>query len=527
MSQPDVIKGKTVADEVEQNAVESDLVAQLYSQAYPLTFGFPLGTFLIAYFLSSRVPLFDLLLWCFVIASISLVRALLTKSFYRAARPLDTRAWTRRYALLEVAAGSAAGMSGAFFSHLSFGFQALLVFVVAVQAAGGASLLAPSFKVYMGFVLPGILLIAFWLWQQGEEARIISTLLPVYLVLMLMLAWRIHQALRRSYGLQRRVMGLNDELIQARDETQAANDELTRLNLNLERRVLARTRDIRREMEQRKRLEQEMHQLQKLEAVGRLAAGIAHEVNTPAQYIGDNVHFLQEAFSDLQNLQAKQSQVLRSADASSALGADLQRLREYEQDIDLSELLQEIPRAIDQSLDGVERISKIVHAMKEFSHPGSGQREYTDINRALRHTAEVCRNEWKRLAEVDFDLQTDMQPVAVYPGELNQVFLNLMVNAAHAIAARQGAKQEKGRILIRSSLKGNTLEIQFEDNGCGMDEEVKQRIFEPFFTTKGLGKGTGQGLAITHSIVVDRHGGQIEVTSAPDQGARFTLRLPV
>ncbi len=205
----------------------------------------------------------------------------------------------------------------------------------------------------------------------------------------------------------------------------------------------------------------------------------------------------------------------------------LGQVRDTEGEIDLQDLETEIPKAISQSMDGIERISNIVQAMKEFSHPGSGHMELTDINRALRTTVEICRNEWKYHAQVQFDLAPELPAVPVYPGELNQVILNLVVNAAHAIAAKARTDADDGLIRIHTRLRGDWVEIGISDNGCGMSEEVKTRMFEPFFTTKELGKGSGQGLAIAHSVVVDRHCGQIDVDTAPGKDARFSIRLPL
>jgi signal transduction histidine kinase len=186
----------------------------------------------------------------------------------------------------------------------------------------------------------------------------------------------------------------------------------------------------------------------------------------------------------------------------------------------------EIPRAIEQSLEGVGRVAEIVRAMRDFSHPAT-ERMPHDLNRAIQSTLAVATNEWKYVAEIVTDFDPALPMVPVMPGEFNQMILNMVVNAAHAIAAtRVPASTGKGRITITTSLGGDHAVITIADNGCGMSAEVQKRIFEPFFTTKGVGEGTGQGLAITHNFIV-RHGGTVSVQSAPGNGAQFTIRLPL
>ncbi|HTU68463.1 MAG TPA: ATP-binding protein [Steroidobacteraceae bacterium] len=268
-------------------------------------------------------------------------------------------------------------------------------------------------------------------------------------------------------------------------------------------------------LEERDRLEDNLRQAQKLEAIGQLAAGIAHEINTPTQYVGDNLRFLKESFGELDGLLTELVKVG---------GKPAGKLLE---DADFDYLKEEIPRALNQSLEGVDRVAKIVRAMKEFSHPAR-EKTATDLNRAIQSTITVASNEWKYVAEVEMDLDTNMPSVHCSPAEFNQVVLNMVVNAAHAISdvVGDGAKG-KGKIRVKTRSEGEWAIVEISDTGAGMPAHVQQRIFEPFFTTKEVGKGTGQGLAIAHNVIVDKHGGTIKVQSAPGKGTTFSIRLPI
>ncbi len=274
-------------------------------------------------------------------------------------------------------------------------------------------------------------------------------------------------------------------------------------------------------------LETQLGQAQKLEAIGQLAAGIAHEINTPTQYVGDNTRFLKDAFTDLLGLVGKLTEladVAREGDVPDEMFSEIDSTAK---DADIEYLIEEIPRAIEQSLEGVERVTKIVRAMKEFSHP-SVEKTATDLNAAIQSTTTVATNEWKYVADLVTDFDESLPPVPVVPGEFNQVILNMIVNAAHAIADVVGdGSTGKGTITVRSRLCGEWAEIVLEDTGKGMPPEVRDRIFDPFFTTKEVGKGTGQGLSIAHSVVTQKHGGTVSVDSVPGEGTTFVIRLPL
>jgi signal transduction histidine kinase len=278
---------------------------------------------------------------------------------------------------------------------------------------------------------------------------------------------------------------------------------------------------------QRTMLEDQLRQAQKLESVGQLAAGIAHEINTPTQYIGDNVQFLKDAFADLENLLGRYRRLLAAAKGNEQLG---DATREIVADIERTDdayLLEEIPKAIDQTIEGVGRVSTLVSAMKEFSHPGTKEKITLDLNHAIESTITVARNEWKYLADLETDFDRALPMVQCQPGEFNQVILNLIVNAAHAIAEVVGESgTEKGKIRIQTRNYEKYAEIRIEDSGAGIPEKVRARIFDPFFTTKEIGKGTGQGLAIARSVVVDKHNGTIHFETEVGKGTTFVIRLP-
>ena len=269
----------------------------------------------------------------------------------------------------------------------------------------------------------------------------------------------------------------------------------------------------------------QLAQAQKLESIGQLAAGIAHEINTPTQYVGDNTHFLQSTFSDLLGLLDKYGQLHVAATENTLTPELLAGVEAALEEADLEYLTGEIPKAIQQSLDGIERIAKIVRAMKEFSHPGGQEKEGIDLNRAIETTITVARNEWKYAAEVEMTLDDALPPVPCLPGEFNQVILNLIVNAAHAIEAV--GDEELGKISVTTRQNGNWAEIRIHDTGCGIPEDAQERIFDPFFTTKEVGKGTGQGLAIAHSVITDKHNGTIDFRSSKEEGTTFIIRLPI
>ncbi len=279
---------------------------------------------------------------------------------------------------------------------------------------------------------------------------------------------------------------------------------------------------------ERKFLQVQLGVAQKMESIGQLAAGIAHEINTPIQFVNDNMRFLQESFAGLDGVLTAYG-TLREALESSAVTPELLAATQAAAEAaDLEYVMEEIPKAIMQSLDGADRVAKIVRAMKEFSHPGTGEKKLTNVNQAIENTVMVARNEWKYVADVEFGFDPDLPSVSCLPGELNQVILNMVVNGAHAIGdVLEVTKEELGKITIRTRVVGDWVEIDIADTGGGMPQSVQEKIFDPFFTTKEVGKGTGQGLAIAHDVIVNKHGGSIVVDSQMGKGTTFTLRLPL
>ncbi len=281
------------------------------------------------------------------------------------------------------------------------------------------------------------------------------------------------------------------------------------------------------DLTERKQLEDQLRQAQKLESIGQLAAGIAHEINTPIQYVGDNTKFLRDAFRSLDTLFQAYDRLLDAARENSVTAELLTGVDDAAVGTDLAFLRDEIPRAIQQSLEGVGQVAQIIRAMKEFSHPGPLERTPADLNRALESTALVCRNEWKYVADLETDFDPDLPPVPCLPGDINQVALNLIVNAAHAIADAMRPNGAKGIITVSTRRDGNWAEIRVRDTGTGIPEKIRGRVFDPFFTTKEVGRGTGQGLAIAHSVIVQKHGGRISFETEMGMGTTFVVRLPL
>ena len=279
---------------------------------------------------------------------------------------------------------------------------------------------------------------------------------------------------------------------------------------------------------EREILGQQLRQAQKLEAIGQLAAGIAHEINTPTQYVSDNTRFLQESWPSFKELLAISREIRQEASEGPIAPETLQRFDALAQAADFDYLQAEIPRAIEQSLEGTHRVAKIVRAMKEFSHPGAEEKRLIDLNKAIDTTITVARNEWKYVAEVETHFDPQLPLVLCHAGEFNQVILNLLINAAQAIAQSAGdGSQHKGKIVVSTTSDQDWVEISISDTGAGIPEAVRSRVFEPFFTTKPVGKGTGQGLALAHTAIVRRHAGKIWFDSEVGKGTTFYIRMPL
>lgn len=275
------------------------------------------------------------------------------------------------------------------------------------------------------------------------------------------------------------------------------------------------------------RLRMQSQLSQKMEAIGELAGGIAHEINTPLQYITDNIRFLGECFDDLEAMIERYQNLKDRCAQLDVVPELIDKLNRQDEEADINYIKGEVPLAITQSMDGLSKASSIVGAMKEFSHPGNKEKELCDINRALRNTITVSENEWKYVAELTTAFDGHIPLIHCY-SELNQVFLNIIINAADAIEEKLGGDpSEKGQITIKSLLLEETICVEISDTAGGIAEDDLMRIFDPFFTTKEVGKGTGQGLAISYDIVVNKHRGSLEVDSVVGEGTTFRVLLPI
>jgi PAS domain S-box-containing protein len=310
----------------------------------------------------------------------------------------------------------------------------------------------------------------------------------------------------------------SQDLAQARDALAATNDALRGAQLEIETAYLK----LQSEMQTRERLEKELRLAQKLEGIGQLAAGVAHEINTPMQYLGDNVAFLLRAFARLnEHLQAAEAALSPGGaatveDARALLDSSKAQLK-------LKFVLDGVPKALRDSRSGIEHVSSIVRALKSFAHVDHDEKALGDINQALVDTLAVAQSEYKSVAVIETELGP-LPPVPCFCGRLNQVFLNLIVNAAHAI--EEAKRDGLGCIRITTSISEGVVTVAISDTGAGIPEHVRERVFDPFFTTKPVGKGTGQGLSLARSIVVETHGGLLSFETELGRGTTFTIRLP-
>jgi hypothetical protein len=293
------------------------------------------------------------------------------------------------------------------------------------------------------------------------------------------------------------------------------------------RELEARSRQLEAEIIRRQNVEAQLLQAQKLESIGQLAAGIAHEINTPMQFLCDNIEFLSDCSKRLFEVVDGYERNLFSEGQQKSWVERKQELRDMMDRNRFDTIRQQVPQAITESLDGIQRVIHIVRAMKEFSHPGSEQKLGVDLNNAVSSIVTITRNRWKYVAEMELDLDPDLPTLKCVPADINQVLMNLIVNAADAIAEKVGdSGVEKGQITIRTGTDGQNIVIEVEDTGCGIPESIRNRIFDPFFTTKDVGQGTGQGLAICYNVVVNKHGGSIDVLSTAGAGTTFRVELP-
>ncbi len=364
---------------------------------------------------------------------------------------------------------------------------------------------------------------------QREHRTALNSLAVTTVVAVLasgLAVWAILRVRRRVVrpmaALTRAVMRLADRDYGPTVAQPGGADEVGRPALAIEVLRLAALRAEAQEREH-KALEAQMQQAQKLEALGTLAAGIAHEINTPLQFLGDTVRFLADGFDALGPVWETQAALLAAAADEPRLAGLAAAAATAAETADLAFVRAELRPALAQTQEGVARIREVVRAVKRFTHPDAGQWQPLDLNRAVGQVLTLSRGEWKHIATIVTDLAPGMPPVPCLAGEISQVLLNLIVNAAHAIEAKGDGI---GRITIATADHGEWVELRVADTGTGMPSALIERIYDPFFTTKQPGKGTGLGLSICRRIVVDRHGGTIAVDSCPGAGTTFVIRLP-
>ncbi|HET7504204.1 MAG TPA: AAA family ATPase [Kofleriaceae bacterium] len=325
----------------------------------------------------------------------------------------------------------------------------------------------------------------------------------------------------------------NDELRTEIAVREQAERELDRYRTHLEDLIAERTQELtlanqklRDAAAERERMEAELRLAQKLESVGRLAAGIAHEINTPVQYVSDSLTFLRDALPGLIDTIGKYRELAAAVEDQGDVGVAVGVAREADAEADLDYTLTNTPTALGAALDGLARVAAIVRSMKDFAHPDRDEKTLVDLNRAIESTLMIAANECKYVAEVTTELG-ELPPVRCNAGEINQAVLNLVINAAHAIRDVVGHTGTKGKIVVRTRRDGGEVEIAISDTGTGIPEAIRDKIYDPFFTTKEVGRGTGQGLAIARGVVVDKHGGSLRFDTQTGVGTTFYLRLPI
>jgi PAS domain S-box-containing protein len=261
----------------------------------------------------------------------------------------------------------------------------------------------------------------------------------------------------------------------------------------------------------RKDAEARMASSDRLESIGRLAAGVAHEINTPIQYLNDSVTFIRDGVGELL---AYIDELHKLTDARPAASDDVDYMRE------------ELPPAMTRVAEGLSRIAEIVRSMKVLSHADQREMSDVDLNCSVTSTLVVARSEYRDIADVETDLGT-IPRVICHGGQINQVVLNLVVNAAHAISDTNKGSGVRGKIVVRTREENGRVVISIEDTGGGIPEAIRPRIFDPFFTTKEVGRGTGQGLSVSRNMIVKGHGGELDFTTEIGKGTTFFVRLPI
>lgn len=264
-----------------------------------------------------------------------------------------------------------------------------------------------------------------------------------------------------------------------------------------------------------------------MESIGQLSAGIAHEVNSPLQFITDSFYFVENSVNDLLRYNQNINEIIHYTFKSDEANSIKEIIKRLIVTYDIDFLKEQLPESFDRISRGLERVNKIITAMKIFTHSGTHEKSDIDINRNIEMAVLLTKNEWKYVADIDFDFDNNLPPIKCNSDEINQVLINLLVNAAHAISEKKALDGKNGKIIIKTELLENFCNIYIKDTGIGIESNNFDRIFDPFFTTKAPGKGTGQGLSISHDIIVNKHSGKIFFDSERMQGTTVTVSLPI
>jgi signal transduction histidine kinase len=325
----------------------------------------------------------------------------------------------------------------------------------------------------------------------------------------------------------------NVQFKKSMEKLQQAEEELLKSHQYLEQKVEERTCELQASHTQLKTAYRDLKQAharilhqEKMVSIGQLASGIAHEINTPCQYVNNNIRFVQASLDDIHKGMEACLETTSQLKNGEINITSLDKLDTTLKEIEYDYLRDEVTQALEESVQGIERISNIVLSMKDFARPSRDIPEPVDITRLIEQAIEISSNTWKAVADLTFEPYSEPMDVNGFSDELSQVVLHLILNAADAIEATHQDSNQPGHIHIQTFISETLAEIVVTDTGCGMKPEVQQRIFEPFFTTKEVGRGSGQGLAIAHHIITDKHHGELLVNSVQNQGSRFTIRLP-
>jgi len=340
--------------------------------------------------------------------------------------------------------------------------------------------------------------------------------------------------LERKLAAQKKINAVLTDRIERHDSSLGNAGSMIEQNLILERLVTNKTRELESERHELRRALRELQdtqtlllQAQKMESIGQLAAGMAHEINTPIQYVSDNVKFVQRCFEPVMAVAESVNELLRAWRRNELSEAAVAECETKIARLKFDYIKRNVPSALEQSLEGLHRVATIVAAMKDFSHPSTGVKDAVDLGEVINVATTVARNEWKYVADLELAISPDLPQVPCLRDEIGQVILNLVVNAAHAIGDAIKDSGSKGLIRITAERRDNFVEVRIQDSGTGIPDHVRARVFDPFFTTKAVGKGTGQGLAISYVTVVEKHQGKIFFETEIGHGTTFVIQLPL